>query len=294
MPDPVTRPDDVTSAVLASFEGCDNPRLRQVLQSFARHLHEFVREVGLREDEWATAITLLRQSGDLTDDNRNEFILWSDTLGVSMLVDVLSHDNMAGGTESTILGPFYVPEAPLRDYGASIATEAVGVPAWVHGRLLDPEGVPIADAELDVWQNGDDMLYAVQSPEHDHDHLRGRFRTRADGSYAFLGVRPVDYPIPADGPVGAMLTATGRHPWRPAHIHMIVRASGYRPLVTHIFDGDSPYLSSDAVFAVRPSLLRSFVERAPDDPARPAGVEGPWVSMENDIVLVPDPSGHPA
>jgi hydroxyquinol 1,2-dioxygenase len=287
MHDAVTQPDDVTAAVLASFEGCESPRLRQVLQSFARHLHEFVREVDLTEEEWATAITLLRQSGDLTDDNRNEFILWSDTLGVSMLVDVLSHEAAAGGTESTILGPFYVPEAPLRDYGASIATEPVGVPAWVHGRLLDPEGAPIADAELDVWQNGDDMLYAVQSPEHDHDHLRGRFRTRADGSYAFLGLRPVDYPIPTDGPVGAMLTATGRHAWRPAHIHVIARADGHHPLVTHIFDRDSPYLSSDAVFAVRPSLLRSFIERAADDPARPAGVEGPWVSMENDIVLVP-------
>jgi catechol 1,2-dioxygenase len=289
----VTRPDDVTAAVLASFEACDNPRLREVLQSLVRHLHEFVGEVELREDEWATAITLLRQSGDLTDDNRNEFILWSDTLGVSMLVDVLAHE-ASGGTESTILGPFYVPEAPLREFGANIATQAGGVPAWVHGRLLDPEGAPIADAELDVWQNGDDMLYAVQSPEHDHDHLRGRFRTRADGSYAFLGVRPVDYPIPTDGPVGAMLTATGRHGWRPAHIHMIVRADGYRPLVTHIFDGDSPYLASDAVFAVRSSLLRSFVERAADDPERPAGVEGPWVSMENDIVLVPDPSGSAA
>jgi hydroxyquinol 1,2-dioxygenase len=289
----VTRPDDVTAAVLASFEACDNPRLREVLQSLVRHLHEFVGEVELREDEWATAITLLRQSGDLTDDNRNEFILWSDTLGVSMLVDVLAHET-SRGTESTILGPFYVPEAPEREFGASIATEAGGVPAWVHGRLLDPEGAPIADAELDVWQNGDDMLYAVQAPEHDHDHLRGRFRTRADGSYAFLGVRPVDYPIPTDGPVGTMLTATGRHSWRPAHIHMIVRADGHRPLVTHIFDRDSPYLSSDAVFAVRPSLLRSFVERAADDPERPAGVEGPWFSMENDIVLVPDPSGSAA
>ena len=153
--------------------------------------------------------------------------------------------------------------------------------------MLSVEGGPIPGAELDVWQNGDDRLYAVQRPEAPEDHLRGRYRTRDDGSYAFVAVRPVAYPIPDDGPVGRMLAATGRHPWRPAHIHMIVRAPGHRPVTTHIFDAASEYLDSDAVFAVKRSLVRPFVERAADDPERPPGIDGDWVSLELDLVLAP-------
>jgi len=204
-----------------------------------------------------------------------------------MLVDALANPLPAGATESTVLGPFYVPGSPAREYGESMALEAAGTPAWVHGRVLGVDGSPIAGAELDVWQNGDDQLYAVQRPEAEEDHLRGRYTTRADGSYAFLAVRPVPYPIPYDGPVGKMLDATGRHPWRPAHIHMIVRAPGYRPVTTHIFDRESEYLDSDAVFAVKPSLMRDFVQRSADDPETPAGVDGDWVSVDNDIVLAP-------
>jgi len=204
-----------------------------------------------------------------------------------MLVDALANPLPPGATESTVLGPFYVPGSPQRPFGASIAEEAAGTPAWIHGRVLDLSGGPIAGAELDVWQNGDDRLYAVQSPEAPEDHLRGRFTARDDGSYAFLAVRPVPYTIPDDGPVGRMLAATGRHPWRPAHVHMIVRAPGYRTLATHIFDRESEHLGSDAVFAVKPSLLREFVPRRADDPERPDGVEGEWFSVENTIVLAP-------
>jgi hydroxyquinol 1,2-dioxygenase len=153
--------------------------------------------------------------------------------------------------------------------------------------VLDVTGAPIAGAELDVWQNGADRLYAVQRPEAPDDHLRGRYLTRQDGSYALVAVRPVPYPIPDDGPVGKMLAASGRHPWRPAHIHMIVRAPGYRTVATHIFDAASEYLDSDTVFAVKPSLVRSFDERSEDDPERPSGVERDWVSLSTDIVLAP-------
>ncbi len=185
-----------------------------------------------------------------------------------------------------MIGPFYVPGSPLREYGESmVQEEGAGVPAWVYGRVLDVDGNPIAGAEVDVWQNGADMLYAVQRPEAEEDHLRGRYLTRDDGTYAFVAVRPVPYPIPHDGPVGRMLEATGRHPWRPAHIHIIVRAPGYKTVTTHVFDATSEYLDSDTVFAVKPSLLRTFVERSPDDPERPIGVDGEWVSLENDIVL---------
>lgn len=215
-----TTPGDITAAVAASFDGSANPRLRELMQALVRHLHGFAVEVGLREDEWRELITALTHTGHITDEKRQEFILWSDTLGLSMLVDALAHELPAGATESTVLGPFYVPGSPLREYGESMLAESTtGVPVLVTGRVLDLTGAPIAGAELDVWQNGADRLYAVQRPEAPEDHLRGRYLTRGDGSYAFVGVRPVPYTIPDDGPVGTMLSATGRHPWRPAHIH---------------------------------------------------------------------------
>ena len=282
-----TAPADITAAVIASFERSEDERLRTLAQGLARHLHAFATEVGLTQREWEEGIRILTETGDLTDERRQEFILWSDTLGLSMLVDALANPLPPAATESTVLGPFYVTGSPERPYGASIAEEAAGTPAWVYGRVLGVDGEPIGGAELDVWQNGADRLYAVQRAEGPEDHLRGRFTTRGDGSYAFLAVRPVPYTIPADGPVGTMLEATGRHPWRPAHIHLIVRAPGYRTLTTHIFDRDSQYLGSDAVFAVKPSLLREFVRRAADDPERPEAVEGEWFSVENTIVLAP-------
>ena len=287
MNDARTAPADITAAALASFDGADDERLRRLAQVLTRHLHAFATEVGLTQGEWEECIRILTETGHITDDRRQEFILWSDTLGLSMLVDALANPLPSGATESTVLGPFYVPGSPLRPYGASIAEEVAGAPAWIHGKVLDLDGGPIPGAELDVWQNGDDRLYAVQNAEAPEDHLRGRFTTRDDGSYAFLAVRPVPYTIPDDGPVGRMLAATGRHPWRPAHVHMIVRAPGYRTLATHIFDRESEYLDSDAVFAVKPSLLREFVRRPADDPERPDGVEGEWFSVENTLVLAP-------
>jgi hydroxyquinol 1,2-dioxygenase len=289
--EPPLTPEELTAKVLASFAGCADARLRDLMQALVRHAHDLVREVGLTPAEWEQAIGVLTRTGQITDDRRQEFILWSDSLGVSMLVDAIEHTLPAGATESTVLGPFYVPGSPLREYGADITREAAGMPALVHGRVLALDGAEIAGAELDVWQNGDDRLYAVQRPEASEDHLRGRFLTREDGSYAFLAVRPVPYPIPDDGPVGAMLEATGRHPWRPAHIHMIVRAAGYRSLTTHLFDGASDYLESDAVFAVKPSLLREFAEHRAGDPDPPPGVPGDWVSVRNDIVLAPAAPG---
>jgi len=290
-----TTPMDITRTVVASFDRCESERLRRIMQSLALHLHAFATEVELTQDEWEAGIRILTDTGHITDDRRQEFILWSDALGLSMLVDALEHAASPGATESTVLGPFYVPGAELREFGASIAEEPAGEPAWVHGYVRDVNGRPIRGAELDVWQNGEDRLYAVQNPDAPEHHLRGRFCTRDDGSYAFLAVRPVPYTIPDDGPVGRMLAATERHPWRPAHIHMIVRAPGYRTVATHIFDAESEYLDSDAVFAVKPSLLREFVRRSDDDPERPVGVTGSWCSVENDLVLAAsDRSGEPS
>ena len=279
-------PEEITARVVASFEGSPDARLGELMVALVRHLHAFAQEVGLTLEEWERAVAILTRTGEITDERRQEFILWSDSLGLSMLVDALAHPAAAGATESTVQGPFYLAGAPQREYGESMSERAAGVPAYVYGRVLDLDGQPIAGAEVDVWQNGDDRLYAVQQPEGPEDHLRGRFFTREDGSYAFVGVRPTPYPIPYDGPVGAMLEASGRHPWRPAHLHMIIRAPGYRTVTTHVFDDVSEYLDSDAVFAVKPSLLRTFAEHGPDHPDTPAGVTGPWVSVENDIVLV--------
>jgi hydroxyquinol 1,2-dioxygenase len=281
-------PEELTADVLASFDGCEDPRLREIMQALVRHLHGFVREVGLTPPEWEAAIGTLTATGHITDERRQEFILWSDSLGASMLVDAIENTVPAGATESTVQGPFYLAGAPLREYGANIAEEGeAGVPALVRGRVLNLDGEPIAGAEVDVWQNGDDQLYAVQRPEAPEDHLRGRFLTREDGSYSFVAVRPTPYPIPYDGPVGKMLDLTGRHPWRPAHVHMIIRADGYRTLTTHVFDVESKYLDSDAVFAVKPSLTREFTSHGPDDPDTPDGVTIEWVSVENDLVLAP-------
>lgn len=288
----VITPETITGHAVASFDGAPDQRLRQIMRSLTRHLHAFVSEVGLTEAEWAAAIGVLTATGHITDEQRQEFILWSDTLGVSMLVDALGHETPSGATESTVLGPFYVAGSPLRELGADIAEQEAGTPAWVHGRVLSIAGRPIAGAELDVWQNGSNRLYAVQDDAAPDDHLRGKFRTDADGRFAFQAVRPVPYPIPDDGPVGRMLGLTGRHPWRPAHIHIVLRAAGYSSLTTHIFDSESEYLDRDTVFAVKPSLVRTFEPRAADDPDRPDGITGPWVSLELDLILAPGGPDH--
>jgi hydroxyquinol 1,2-dioxygenase len=257
------------------------------MTSLVEHMHAFVREVDLTEDEWRRAIEVLTATGHITDSQRQEWVLWSDTLGISTLVDAICHAAPAGATESTVVGPFYVADSPWRDYGARLDEVQAGQAAFIHGFVRSLDGAPIGGAELDVWQNGENELYAVQDSTAPEGHLRGRFRTRDDGSYAFVAVRPTAYPIPHDGPVGRMLAATKRHPWRPAHIHVIVRATGHRSVTTHIFDAASEYIDSDAVFAVKGSLLREFVPRAAADPERPLGIEGDWYSLRNEFVLVP-------
>ena len=285
MSDQLTTSEDITAAAIASFDGCEDERVRTIMRSLVSHLHAFVEDVQLSEEEWRAAIGVLTATGHITNDKRQEWILWSDTLAVSMLVDAVGHRLPESATESTVLGPFYVPGSPAREYGAHLDEMPAGAPVWVHGCVRSLDGTPLAGAELDVWQNGDNELYAVQDPEMPEDHLRGRFTTREDGTFGFVAVRPTAYPIPHDGPVGKMLSATGRHPWRPAHIHMIVRANGHRSLTTHLFDHESRYIDSDAVFAVKPSLLRHFERRDADDPRRPAGVEGQWYELETDFVL---------
>jgi catechol 1,2-dioxygenase len=288
----MTSADGITRDAIASFDGTGDERLRELMQALTRHLHAFVSEVRLTQAEWQQAIDMLTQTGAITDERRQEFILWSDALGVSMLVDALAVDRPPGATESTVVGPFWARGAPLRRYGESIGERRSGAPARVCGRILGTDGAPIPGAAIEIWQNDTNELYSVQDPDAPEGHLRGRFVSEKDGRYAFVGVRPVPYRIPFDGPVGAMLEATCRHPWRAAHIHIAVTAQGYEPLATHIFDAESPYLDSDAVFAVKPSLIRTFEPRQPDDANAPDGAEGTWYAVEDlDIVLVAKHAG---
>lgn len=275
----------IAQSVVATFSDCPDDRLRELLISLVVHLHAFALEVRLTPSEWAQAMEVLASTGRFTDENRHEFILWSDTLGLSMAVDALADRRDPRATESTVEGPFWAPNSPERTFGESIAEQPGGMPLLLRGRVLDVNAEPIAGAEIDVWQNGPNRLYAVQDAHAPEHHLRGRFRTRSDGTYAILGVRPTPYRIPDDGPVGAMLRATGRQSWRPAHIHTAVSAPGFQTVVTHIFDESSDYLESDAVFAVKPSLIKKFETRAATDPERPAGVDEPWCSGEVDFVL---------
>ena len=251
---------ELTGEVTGRLAGTPDPRLREVMTALVRHLHGFATEVRLTEAEWLAGIEFLTAVGHLTDERRQEFILLSDTLGLSSLVDMITHG--AGGsevTESTVLGPFYRPGAPWRVDGESIVLGGpAGEPLLVRGQVRSSSGVPLAGAVVDVWQTAPNGMYDTQDPEQPAGNLRGRFRAGPDGGYRLRTVRPVDYPVPDDGPVGALLAATGRHPWRAAHIHAIVSAPGHASLTTHIFDSASQYLDSDTVFGVKPSLVRDF------------------------------------
>jgi hydroxyquinol 1,2-dioxygenase len=249
---------DLTDAVLARLARAEDPRFKAIMTSLIRHIHGFVREVELSEAEWFEAVQFLTATGQKCDADRQEYILLSDVLGVSMLVDALNHKKPSGATESTVLGPFYVEGAPDLPDGANICLSGGGEPAEVRGRVLALGGKPIEGAVLDVWQTAANSLYSSQDPNQDRYNLRGRFKTDEKGAFFFRTVKPVSYPVPTDGPVGKILNAMGRHPMRPAHIHFIVSAPGYETVATHIFAAGDRYLDSDVVFAVKNSLIADF------------------------------------
>ena len=289
--DDVTTASDLTQQVVDSVEHCPDPRLRELVRGLVRHLHEFAVEQSLTETELMAGIRFLTEVGQMCTERRQEFILLADTLGVSMLVDLINHTVAGSATESTVLGPFYVEDAPWRTNGDAITGDLGPQPLLVGGHVRDTDGLPVAGATIDIWQNATNRLYAVQDDAQSPDNLRGRFRTDAAGAFAFRTVRPVDYPIPDDGPVGRMLQATGRHPWRPAHIHCIVSAEGFVKVRTHIFDSESTYLGSDVVFGVKQSLIRTFVAHDPSVEAVPAGIVGRWYTVDIDLVLQPTAPG---
>lgn len=277
-----------SDVVAESFSGTPDPRLRTVLTSLVRHLHDFVKDVELTEAEWEAAIGFLTETGQTCTPTRQEFILLFDVLGVSMLVETINHRTGGTATESTVLGPFHMVASPRRELGDDIALDGLGTPCLVSGRVTGADGEPLAGATVDVWQTNEDGFYDVQQPDvQPPGNLRGLFTTDCEGRYSFRSVVPRYYPIPDDGPVGRLLAATGRHPYRPAHLHFIADAPGYRSVTTHVFVADSPYLDSDAVFGVKESLVRDVPEV--DDPALAAdvGLANPFRALTFDLTLLP-------
>ena len=276
----------VTAEVLATFNAAAAPRYREVMQSLVRHLHAFARDVRLTESQWQQGIDFLTRTGHITDDRRQEFILLSDVLGLSMLTVAINAPASAGATESTVVGPFFTDESPEVPLGGDITGEAKGRPCYVSGTVRGTGGEPVPGARIEVWESDEDGFYDVQYPD-GRIGGRGWLRSAPDGEYRFWSVRPAPYPIPDDGPVGDLLAAAGRGPMRPAHLHFKVEAPGYRTLITHIFVAGDPYLDRDAVFGVKQSLITDFAEHpaGPGPDGRP--LDGPWTSVEFDIVLAP-------
>jgi protocatechuate 3,4-dioxygenase beta subunit len=275
-----------SNVVAASFSGTPDERLREVMTSLVHHLHAFVKDVELTESEWAAGIDFVTRTGQKSDETRQETIMLSDVLGVSMLVETINHRTGGTSTESTVLGPFHVVDSPPRQLGDDIALDGKGERCLVTGRVLGPDLTPLPGATVDVWQANDEGFYDVQQPGIQPElNLRGLFTADPNGEFWFRSVVPRYYPIPTDGPVGELLTATGRHPFRPAHLHLIVAAPGHRPVTTHLFVDDSRYLDSDAVFGVKDSLVRAFPEI--DDPSRAEelGLPNPFRAVDFEVIL---------
>ena len=276
---------NITAAVIDRFKNTPDPRLKRIMTSLVQHMHDFVRDVEPTEAEWGQAIQYLTRTGQICTDKRQEFILLSDTLGISMLVDAINHRFAKGTTETTVLGPFYVENPPEGAFGGDISGGAKGEPLYIDGSILSEDGKPVPNAIVDVWHSDAEGFYDVQLPELEEPTLRARFHTDAQGRFRFWTILPRYYPIPYDGPVGDMLKATARHPYRPAHVHFKIIADGYQTLVTHLFVSGDQYLDSDAVFAVKNSLIRDFAQEAPGVAPDGQKIDKPWRKLQNDFVL---------
>jgi len=279
--------EQITQNVLDSMAHTPDARLKQVMSSLVSHIHTFMREVELTQEEWSLGIQFLTRTGHMSDEKRQEFILLSDITGVTMLVDAINHRLPDGATESTIFGPFYREGAAELPRGATISKDGRGEPVVVTGRVLSTDGTPIPGALLDVWETDENGLYEQQDPEQPEMNLRGKFRTDSLGRYCFVGIKPVSYAIPDDGPVGQLLRTLERHPFRPAHIHLLISADGFAPVTTHLFVKGDPYLDSDAVFGTKDTLIVDFVRHDSEEEAASYHVTVPFYRVEYDFVLKP-------
>ena len=280
---------ELTAEVIRSFAATPDTRLKFIPEQLVTSLHDLVRRTGLTFEEWERAIDFLTRTGQTCTPLRQEFILLSDVLGVSMLVDAVNHREREGASQTTVLGPFYVGEHKPTPNGSDISQGIAGEPMFVRSRVTDLAGQPLTGAEIDVWHADDDGFYDSQKPSYEAQgpSLRARFVADADGRFSFRTILPCSYPIPTDGPVGELISATNRHPMRPAHVHFLVKAQGFEPLVTHVFIEGDKYLASDAVFGVKDELVAS-VERH-DEPVMPDGTpgSGPWHLMTYDFQMKP-------
>jgi hydroxyquinol 1,2-dioxygenase len=279
----------LVDTVVASFGACRDPRLKQLMVSLVEHLHSFIREVRLTEEEWGEAIAFLTKAGHITDEVRQEFILLSDTLGASMQTINVNNEAYGDATEATVFGPFFVEGSPAIELGGDAASGAPGEPCWVEGTVTDTDGKPLAGARIEVWEADEDGLYDVQ-----RDAAKRAARAHVfcddDGGYRFWALTPTPYPIPDDGPVGKMLHAVGRSPLRASHLHFMVSHEGKRTLVTHIFPEGDPVLWADTVFGVKESLIKPFLRRpagTPTPDGRTLAPEQTWSKVRFDIVLAP-------
>ncbi|MET1411405.1 dioxygenase [Roseibium sp. HPY-6] len=281
--------DNITDVFMGYFGPDTDPRLKEILQSLVTHLHDFARETNLTHEEWRKGIEFLEWAGNISDAERHEFVLLSDVLGLSSLVDMLH--SSAKGTSSSVLGPFHITGAPPLAIGGDMRRDYPDQVLLARGTIRDEDGNPIEGAELDIWQTAPNGLYSSQDAQQDTYSFHGIQTTGKDGAYGFTTVKPVSYTVPSDGPVGDILNASGRHPWRPSHLHYIVKAPGFRTLVTEIFPDDDPYLDEDTVFGVREDLVMTYVEQPADSfPAEgyalSGKVEDPYLLADFDLVLV--------
>lgn len=282
------REEELAELVTASFRDTEDPRLKHLVQALTRHLHAFLRDVRLTEEEWQRAIAFLTETGHRTDDRRQEFILLSDVLGASMQTIAINNEAYGHATEATVFGPFFVDGSPEIEAGGDIAGGAAGEPCWVEGTVTDTDGTPVAGALIEVWEADADGFYDVQYAE-DRTAARGHLFSDSGGAYRFWALTPTPYPIPHDGPVGRLLAATGRSPMRASHLHFMVSAPGKRTLVTHIFVRGDEFLGRDAVFGVKESLVKDFEQEAAGT-AAPDGRDlggATWSRVRFDIVLAP-------
>lgn len=279
--------DNITDVFMGYLAADTDPRMREVMGALVKHLHDFARETNLTHEEWRTGIAFLEGCAAVETEDRHEFVLASDVLGLSSLIDMLHSRDDA--TSSSVLGPFHVSGAPPLPYGGDMKRHYGGPMLLAEGVIKDTGGNPIPGAEIDIWQTAPNGLYASQDEEQDTFSFHGLMTVGDDGRYAFTTVKPVEYTVPSDGPVGDILRACGRHPWRPSHLHYIVKAEGFRPLVTEIFPDDDPYLDQDTVFGVRKDLVMHYVERPasefPEGMALSGKVTEPFLHVEFDVTL---------
>ncbi|OSI14577.1 dioxygenase [Neisseria dumasiana] len=283
---------NLTEQVIRSFQNIENERHRFLITTFIKKLHEYVRETEPSEQEWEQAIRFLTDTGKLCHEQRQEYILLSDVLGVSMLIDQILHEKNEVQTPSTVFGPFFIDNMPIRPFGSSIISDdAAAPPLLVRGKITDIEGNPVAGARIDVWQTAENGMYSGQDPHQSTDNLRGVFLSQEDGSYAFQTILPVSYPIPDDGTVGKLMAYAKRSVWRPAHIHFKIEADGFQGLVTHLFLEGDEYLQNDAVFGVKDRLIVRYSEEKADDTSRERyGLNTDYRLIEYDFILTGDES----